>query len=81
MESVISVPGTPAFCSSQAVSRAPWRSGRVSSTSTLMFLPCRWAAMMTPRAVPWPEVASGPVLQCVSTVQPSASSPAPFKLR
>ena len=38
------------------------------------------AAMITPRAVPSPDVASGPVLQWVSTVQPSLISSAPYSL-
>ena len=63
--SAISVCGTPAWASSQAVSRAPWRYGRVSSTQTWTWRPAWWAAWTTPSAVPnWPH-ASGPVLQWV----------------
>ncbi len=61
----ISVCGTPACSSSQAVRRAPWRYGRVSSTQTLISRPAWWAAWTIPSAVPnWPQ-ASGPVLQWV----------------
>ena len=52
MLSQISVTGTPRRCSSQAVSRDPWSSGRVSSAKTWTALPCSWAAKMTARAVP-----------------------------
>ena len=61
----MSVWGTPACLSSHAVSRAPWRYGRVSSTQTWSGRSAAWAAWTTPSAVPnWPQ-ASGPVLQWV----------------
>ena len=55
----------PALVSSQAVSRAPCRSGRVSSTQILIRFPASAAARMTPMAVPYPAVASPPALQWV----------------
>ena len=42
----------PRRWSSQAVSRDPWSSGRVSSAKTWIGLPCSWAAKITARAVP-----------------------------
>ena len=39
--------------SSQAVSRAPWSRGRVSSTHTCTCLPASLAARTIPSAVPW----------------------------
>ena len=57
----------PSRSSSQAVSRAPCSSGRVSSTHTEATRPCWCAVAMTPSAVPQPAVASAPVLQWVST--------------
>ena len=62
--------GTPARSSSQAVSRAPWRSGRVSSTSTCSTRPRACASQIAPSAVPTPPVASAPVLQCVRAREP-----------
>ena len=46
------VTGILSLCSSQAVRRAPWRKGRVSSAITLMRLPCSTAPRITPSAVP-----------------------------
>ena len=40
--------GTPLCCSSQAVRRDPCKRGRVSSANTAIFLPCSWAAYITP---------------------------------
>ena len=68
MLSVISVVGIPSCCSSQTVSRAPCRKGRVSSAKTSTCFPISRAARITPRAVPYPAVASAPALQWVSTV-------------
>ena len=67
----------PSCSSSQAVSREPCSSGRVSSTSTSIRLPGRCAVLITPSALPMPPVASEPALQCVSTVEPSSISAAP----
>ncbi len=66
--------GCPARSSSHAVSRAPWSSGRVSSTQTCSSRPCSQAERSTPTAVPRPPVASAPALQCVSTRSPAANS-------
>ena len=44
--------GMPSRASSHAVSRAPWSTGRVSSTQTLGSRPCSCAARITPIAVP-----------------------------
>ena len=63
--------GMPSVSSSQAVSLAPWSSGRVSSTQTCSTRPRSHAARMPPSAVPYPPVASPPVLQCVSTRAPA----------
>ena len=52
MPSVRMVTGMPSRWSSQAVSRAPWKKGRVSSASTVIFLPASTAPRTTPRAVP-----------------------------
>ncbi len=52
MLSVIRVVSMPSFISSQAVSRAPWRYGRVSSANTRTFFPASTAARTTPSAVP-----------------------------
>ncbi len=52
MLSAINVVGMESCISSQAVSRAPWRYGRVSSAKTLRSLPRRAAERITPRAVP-----------------------------
>ena len=52
MLSVMSVTGMRSFFSSQAVSRAPCRKGRVSHAITWIFLPASTAARTTPRAVP-----------------------------
>ena len=62
--------GIPARPSSQAVSRAPWSSGRVSSTHTSASRPRSQAAASTPPAVPRPPVASAPVLQWVARDRP-----------
>ena len=78
IESVISVTGMRSFFSSQEVSRAPCRNGRVSVATTAICLPDSCAARMTPRAVPYPAVASAPALQCVSTVVRVRSRLAPY---
>ena len=65
--SATTVHGIPRRSSSQAVSRAPWRTGRVSSTHTVGARPASCAARMTPTAVPYPTHASAPALQCVRT--------------
>ena len=67
MLSVMTVVAIPSLTSSQAVSRAPCRNGRVSSASTVTDFPASTAPRMTPRAVPKPAVASAPALQWVST--------------
>ncbi len=56
--------GTPAARSSQAVSR-PWLRGRVSLTTTSTAMPSACAAYTGASAVPAPQVASQPALQCV----------------
>ena len=55
------------WSSSQQVSRAPWSSGRVSSTSTWARAWSLFKARITPSALPQPRQARLPVLQCVST--------------
>ena len=52
MLSVMSSTGIPSRESSHAVSRAPWRNGRVSHASTRIGLPASTAPRMTPSAVP-----------------------------
>lgn len=52
LESVTSLNGMPSRASSQAVSLAPWRSGRVSSTQTCVSRPACHAARRIPPAVP-----------------------------
>ena len=47
MLSVITVVSMPSRSSSHAVSRAPWRKGRVSSANTATCLPFSTAARMT----------------------------------
>ena len=69
--------GIPSWASSHADSRAPCNQGRVSSHSTLIFLPAARAARITPSAVPKPAVASAPALQWVSTVPASGNNAAP----
>jgi hypothetical protein len=64
----ITVCGIPACTSSQAVSRLPCSSGRVSSTQTWSGVPRRAATCTMPSAVPTPPVARNPVLQCVRTL-------------
>ncbi len=63
----------PSWSSSQAVSRDPCSSGRVSSAMTWARAPRSRSARITPSAVPHPRQASAPVLQCVWTF----SGPAP----
>ena len=70
MLSQMRVTSTPACWSSQAVSRAPWRRGRVSSANTFRGIPRSCPRRMGPRAVPYFEVARGPALQWVSTPSP-----------
>ncbi len=62
----------PARPSSHAVRRAPWSSGRVSETHTSASRPLSKAVRRIPPAVPWPAVASGPVLQWVSARCPAS---------
>ena len=52
LESVTTRKGIPNRSSSQAVSREPWSSGRVSSTHTWDTLPASKPAVITPTAVP-----------------------------
>ena len=52
MLSVMTVVLIPSRTSSQAVSRAPCRNGRVSSAKTAIRLPCSTAARITPSADP-----------------------------
>ena len=47
--------------------RAPCHQGRVSSAYTCPINPCSQALRITPNAVPYPPVASEPVLQWVMT--------------
>jgi hypothetical protein len=68
------VTSTPASISSQLVSLAPCRRGRVSSAKTLIFFPVSTALYMTASAVPIPPVARAPALQWVSTFQPLRSN-------
>ena len=75
--STMTVQGMLVRPSSHAVSRLPWRSGRVSHAYTSLTLPCPWATRMMPSAVPMPPVASMPVLQCVSTRAPWGNRLAP----
>ena len=75
--SAMRVTSMPSRISSHAVSRAPCRTGRVSSAITRMPLPWACAARITASAVPSPAVASAPALQWVSTVAPSGISAAP----
>ena len=70
MLSVITVTGILSCISSHAVNRAPCSTGLVSSAMTLIFFPSSHAALMTPRAVPYPAVARAPALQCVRMVCP-----------
>ena len=79
-ESATTVCGMPSASSSHAVSRAPWSSGRVSSTSTCCSNPRAHASRSAPSAVPCPPVASPPVLQCVSARVPGASRLAAWEL-
>ncbi len=67
----------PSRISSQAVSRAPCRNGRVSSASTRTFLPASTAPRTTPSAVPYPAVARPPALQCVRIVASAGTNSAP----
>ncbi len=66
-ESAFRLTGTPSPASSQAVRREPCNQGRVSSANTRSTSPARWAARITPSAVPKPPVARAPVLQWVSS--------------
>ena len=52
MLSQMRVVGMLSLTSSQAVRRAPWMKGRVSSAKTSILLPASMAARMTPRAEP-----------------------------
>ena len=58
---------TPSAASSQAVSRAPCSSGRVSSAYTPLDWPRSCSTVTMPSAVPHSTVASQPVLQWVSS--------------
>ena len=77
MPSVRIVTGIPSRWSSQAVSRAPWKKGRVSSASTEIGFPPSHAARTTPSAVPYAAVARAPALQWVSTFAARGTSGAP----
>ena len=77
MLSVIRVHGMPSFISSHAVSRAPCRNGRVSSTYTWIRFPAATAERITPSAVPYPAVARAPALQWVRTLPRAGRSFAP----
>ena len=77
MLSVMTVVSMPSRSSSHAVSRAPWRKGRVSSASTVTRLPASTAPRMTPSAVPYPAVASAPALQWVRIVASCGTTAAP----
>src|SRR5262249_45740004 len=79
MLSEITVVGMLSFINSQAVRREPWRNGRVSSAYTWIFLPCSTAARITPSAVPYPQVASAPALQWVSTPPEAGGGEAPLR--
>ena len=57
--------GAPMRASSQAVRRAPWSSGRVSSGSASSSRPRACTSPITPSAVPRSTAASAPVLQMV----------------
>ena len=73
-----SVTGMPSCKSSQAVSLAPCSHGLVSSAKTSHFFPDSIAARTTPSAVPYPDVARPPALQCVRIPWPSGTSCAPW---
>src|SRR2546422_6261872 len=74
----ITVQSKPSLANSKAVSLDPCRAGRVSGTITLTYFPASLAALTTPRAVPYPTVASAPALHWVKTVSPSSISSAPI---
>src|SRR5207245_2608599 len=76
--SAISVCGIPSRAHSQAVSREPCITGRVSSTHTRSTLPWAWAARITPSAVPKPAVARAPALQWVRMRAFAGTSAAPW---
>src|SRR5439155_101206 len=76
--SAISVCGSPSRAHSQAVSREPCITGRVSSTHTRSTLPWAWAARITPSAVPKPAVARAPALQWVRMRAFAGTSAAPW---
>ncbi len=63
-----SVCGTPRWRSSHAVRFAPCRRGRVSLTQTCSGRPSACARKSGAVAVPQPQVASAPALQCVITL-------------
>ena len=77
-ESHSTVTGMPRWTSSQAVNRAPWNNGRVSSAQTRKRRPSAHAVVITASAVPSPPVASAPALQWVRT-SPSGNSSAPYR--
>ena len=60
--------------SSQAVSREPCSSGRVSVAIASAKRPCSWTVRITAKAVPRSTAARPPVLQMVSAVTASASN-------
>ena len=64
-ESTSSRNGAPMPASSQAVRRAPWSRGRVSSGSASSSRPRACSSPMTPSAVPRSTAARAPVLQIV----------------
>ena len=78
MLSVMTVVSIPSLTSSHAVRRAPCRNGRVSSAKTATVLPDSMAPRMTPRAVPYPAVASAPALQWVRMRALSGTTLAPY---
>src|SRR3989442_95715 len=76
--SAISVCGIPSRAHSQAVSREPCMTGRVSSTHTRSTLPWAWAARVPRGAVAKPAVARAPALQWVRMRAFAGTSAAPW---
>src|SRR2546428_13018046 len=69
----------PAFPSSHAVSREPWRYGRVSEAYTKNSRPASFAAVSGAITVPTSTVARAPALQCVRIRIPSLMSRFPWR--
>src|SRR2546428_4425832 len=69
----------PAFPSSHAVSREPWRYGRVSEAYTKNSGPASFAAVRGAITVPTSTVARAPALQCVRIRIPSLMSLFPWR--